>query len=159
MFDPILGPQTDFGLLVKSKAAYNCRPMSKAVVQQESVTPIRLEWRRFPDFIKARSAMRRQPCIYLQTNGEERILRVGESNDLWNRYLGGTAYAVAAAMHDSGNLFFVAPAPTEPTDRKRVEATLIYELKPPYNNQGKDFPPDASRSVLACGRDSEVPTA
>ena len=123
-------------------------------MQQETNMPIRLEWRRFPDFIVARIAMRRQPCIYLQTDAEEKILRVGQSDDLWNRYFGGTAYTVAAAMHNSGNLFFVAPVPTEPNDRKRVEATLIYELKPPYNKQGKNLPPTLRAQCLHAG---EIP--
>ena len=98
--------------------------------------------------------MRRQPCIYLQTDAKEQILRVGESDDLWNRYFGGTAYALAAAMHNSGNLFFVTPAPSETLDRKRVEATLIHELKPPYNKQGKNLPPPLRAQCLHAG---EIP--
>jgi excinuclease UvrABC nuclease subunit len=129
--------------------------MNKLVVQQQADMPIRLEWRRFSDFIQARTAMRRQPCIYLQTDAEEQILRVGESDDLWNRYFGGTAYTVAAAMHNSGNLFFVAPAPAQPTDRKRVEATLIYTLQPPYNNQGKKNLPTGLH--VECSHAGQIP--
>lgn len=103
--------------------------------------PIRLKWRRFESFLDLRQEFRAQPCVYLQTDPQENVLRVGESEDLWNRYLGGTAYAVEAAMHGSGNLFFAASAPTDQAERRRLEATLIYDLKPLYNNQHKDFPP------------------
>lgn len=44
-------------------------------------------------------------------------------------------------MHGSGNLFFVALAPADPIERKALEATLIFDLQPRYNNQHKDSPP------------------
>lgn len=105
------------------------------------MAPIRLEWHRFTGFLELREKFRGRPCIYLQTDQKERILRVGESDDPWERYRGGTAYAVEAAMHGSGNFFFAANAPLEESERRGLEATLIYKLQPPYNNQHKDYPP------------------
>ena len=102
---------------------------------------IHLEWHRFTGFLQLREQFRSRPCIYLQTDPHERILRVGESNDPWHRYPGGTAYALDAALHGSGNLFFAAPAPVDKAERQALEATLIYDLQPPYNNQHKDSPP------------------
>src|SRR3989442_764463 len=102
---------------------------------------IRLEWHRFTGFLGLREKFRGHPCVYLQTDPKEHILRVGETDDPWKRYGGGTAYAVEAAMHGSGNLFFAALAPLEESERRRLEATLIYKLQPPYNNHHKDYPP------------------
>lgn len=70
-----------------------------------------LHWQRFADFAEARKAFRGRCYIYMQTDPQENALRVGESDDLWKRYFGGTAYALAAVMHGSRNLFFVASAP------------------------------------------------
>jgi hypothetical protein len=68
----------------------------------------------------------------------------------WQRYLGGTAYAVAAAGHGSGNLFFVAAAPQDPKERCRLEASVIYALQPQYNNQHmKRSPLDPCDSTFA----------
>lgn len=60
-----------------------------------------LTWHRFPSFIAARAFFRGKGCIYLQTNAAENILRVGECDDPWERYKGGTAYALDAAGHGS----------------------------------------------------------
>lgn len=102
---------------------------------------VRLDWQRFTGFLALRDAFRGKPCFYLQTDPQERVLRVGESDDPWNRYRGGSAYALEAAIHGSGNLFFAAAAPTDTTERRALEATLIYDLQPRYNNQHRDFPP------------------
>ena len=118
------------------------------------MAPIQLEWNRFPAFLKLRENFRRRPCIYLQTDAHERILRVGETDDPWNRYPGGTAYALDAALHGSGNLFFAAGAPVDTGERKALEATLIYDLQPNYNNRHKDYPP-ARRIVYA--HEGDVP--
>ena len=74
---------------------------------------IALEWKRFASFRQAREAFRGTTCIYAVTDREERILKIGESGDLWTRYVGGTGYTVDAAMHGSGNLVFVAAAPLD----------------------------------------------
>lgn len=103
---------------------------------------IDLRWQRFTRFLQLREKFRGLPCIYLQTDPQERVLRVGESKDLWDsRYRGGTAYALEAALHGSGNLFFAAPAPIDEAERKALEATLIYDLQPQYNNEHKKYPP------------------
>jgi hypothetical protein len=96
---------------------------------------------RFTGFLKLREKFRGRPCIYLQADPNEQVLRVGETDDPWERYRGGTAFAIEAAMHGSGNLFFAAEASPEESERRRLEATLIYEFQPPYNNQHKDYPP------------------
>ncbi len=100
---------------------------------------VTLKWQRFESFLKLREDFRSKPCIYLQTDPEEKILRVGESADLYKRYNGGTAYAMEAAMHGSGNLFFAAEAPRDEGERKQLEATIIYKLQPPYCNQHKQY--------------------
>ncbi len=111
------------------------RPVSVSVRRTRNMPPIHLEWRRFPGFLALREESRNRSCIYLQTDPEERVLRVGESDDLWNRYRGGTAYAVEAAMHGSGNSLFATPAPVDQAERRCLEATLIYDLQPRYNHQ------------------------
>jgi hypothetical protein len=94
----------------------------------------RLEWQRFPSFLKLREAFRGRPCIYLQTDPSELVLRVGETGDPWARYRGGTAWALEAAGHGSGNLYFAAPAPADERERRRLESSLISDLAPKYNN-------------------------
>jgi hypothetical protein len=100
-----------------------------------------LTFERFPSFIAARKEFRGRPCVYIQTDSDEKPLRVGESDDLWKRYFGGTAYALEAAGHGGGNLYFVADAPADRKERCRLEATLIYSLQPRYNNQHMKRPP------------------
>ncbi|NGZ10350.1 MAG: hypothetical protein CV088_13330 [Nitrospira sp. LK70] len=100
-----------------------------------------LNWRRFTGFLLLREEFRGQSCIYLRTIPQEKILRVGETGDPWTRYKGGTAYALDAALHGSGNLFFAATAPQGEIERRSLEATLIYDLQPQYNNEHKDYPP------------------
>ncbi len=100
-----------------------------------------LTFQRFSSFLEARKAFRARPCIYVQTDREENLLRIGECDDLWARYRGGTAYTLDAAGHGAGNLYFVADAPQERKERCRLEATLIYALKPRYNNQHMKHPP------------------
>src|SRR5438876_8074774 len=68
-------------------------------------------------------------------------VRIGECDNLWARYRGGTAYTLDAAGHGAGNLYFVADAPEDRKERCRLEATLIYALKPRYNNQHMKRPP------------------
>jgi hypothetical protein len=102
---------------------------------------VTLMWHRFPSFGEARSVFRGKPCIYLQTDPQENVLRVGECDDPWERYKGGTAYALDAAGHDSGNLYFFAAVDAQSLVRKMLEANLIFDLQPPYNNQHKQYPP------------------
>ena len=100
-----------------------------------------LHWKRFTSLLSLRKAFRSKPCIYLQTDPEETILRIGESKDMYERYRGGTAYALEAALHKSGNLFFVAEAPAEENQRKQLEATMIYDHQPKYCNEHKSRSP------------------
>ena len=100
-----------------------------------------LTFQRFTSFIEARKTFRARPCIYIQTDRDEHPVRVGESDDLWKRCFGGTACALEAAGHGGGNLYFVADAPQDRKERCRLEATLIYALKPRYNNQHMKRPP------------------
>ena len=93
-----------------------------------------LSFPRFPTFIEARKAFRARPCIYVQTDREENLLRIGECDDIWARYRSGTAYTLDAAGHGAGNLLR-ADARRDRKERCRLEATLIYALKQRYNNQ------------------------
>ena len=100
-----------------------------------------LSFERFPSFIEARKAFRARPCSYVQTDREENLLRIAGCDNLRERYRGGTAYTLEAAGHGAGNLFFVADAPQDRKERCRLEASLIYDFKPRYNNQHKVRPP------------------
>ena len=80
--------------------------------------------------------------MYVQTDAAGAILRIGKASEgLEPRYRGGTGYALDAAMHSSGNLVFVASVPANLVDL--VEAILIYEYQPMYNNVGKATGPSA----------------
>ena len=61
-----------------------------------------LHWKRFTNFLDLREEFRLKPCIYLQTDPQEKILRIGQCLDIYKRYKGGTAYALEAARHGSG---------------------------------------------------------
>lgn len=100
-----------------------------------------LRWKRFSDFRTLRDEFRDKPCIYLQTDRSEEILRIGQTEDIYNRYKGGTAYALVAAMHKSGNLLFVAEAPKDEKTREDLEQTMIHDYDPPYCNQRKKHKP------------------
>ena len=39
------------------------------------------------------------PLFYMQTDRQENLLRIGECDNLWARYRGGTAYTLCAAGH------------------------------------------------------------
>ena len=79
-------------------------------------------------------------------------VRIGECDNLWARYRGGTAYTLDAAGHGAGNLYFVADAPEDRKERCRLEATLIYALKPRYNNQHMKRPPLRRIRIFFCRR-------
>jgi hypothetical protein len=82
------------------------------------------------------------PCIYVQTDRQGVPLRMGETSPgLESRYRGGTGYALDAAMHNSGNLVFVAEV-AEGLSRG-VEKELIWRERGTllYNNQHKSNPP------------------
>ena len=116
----------------------------------------KLTWCRFPNFIKAREFFRGKGCVYLHADAAENILRVGECDDPWKRYKGGTAYALDAAGHNSGNLYFFAEVNEESETRKVIEANLIFALQPQYNNQHKKKAP---RVLVHFSHGGDVPKA
>ena len=103
---------------------------------------LKLEWRRFSKLTEARSAFTRTSCVYVQTDAAGCPIRVGKASEgLEARYRGGTGYALDAAMHNSGNLVFVAAVPKELCGA--VENELIWQGRRQlaYNNNGKIWPP------------------
>ena len=108
---------------------------------------VSLAWRRFKSFVEAQRALRREvifngqrlkltpPCIYLLTDATEHvILRVGQSQDLWEEYK-GSKYMIEAALQSSGNRIFIAEAPADNEERKDVERFLISQYQPHFNEQ------------------------
>ncbi len=97
---------------------------------------IHLHWRRFAQMTKACEAFKIDSCVYAITEGKGKPLYVGSSMALGeSRYRGGTAAAIDAALHGSGNLIFVSAVLAE--RREAVEKALIWAEKPLYNRQGK----------------------
>lgn len=71
------------------------------------LTEIVLTWRPFMKFLEARTVYKHVSCVYVQTDKRKKPIRVGKaSKGLGIRYWGGTGYAMAAAMHGSGNFIF-----------------------------------------------------
>lgn len=107
-----------------------------------------LDWKRFTSFMQAQDALRgrvpfegrdvllSRPCIYLlaDESGQE-ILRIGQTQDLWQEYSGGRRYMVEAAMSGSGKCVFLAEAPWDERERVEVERTLIWAYKPRFNDR------------------------
>jgi hypothetical protein len=118
------------------------------------VSEILLAWRKFPDVIEALKAFQSLSCIYAVTDAHERILRIGESGNFRKRYWGGTGHMLAALMHGSGNLIFVAEAPPDKDERRRIEAVLTFQLQPPYCKQGMCRAPRSSCGKT-CGTSSK----
>jgi len=96
------------------------------------MTKIPLVWKKFANFQDALKRFKGVSCIYVLTDRDGRILRIGESGNLRSRYRGGTGWMVEAALHGSGNMIFVAEAPIEDQIRKSAEALLIFKYQPPY---------------------------
>ena len=108
-----------------------------------------LRWQRFASFIEARRAF---ACIYVQADRAARPVRVGmASRGLEARYRGGTGWALEAAMHEAGNVVFVAPVAEEAC--AAIEATLIWTHRDvlTYNQQGKRQPPGSLVRVRHAG--------
>ena len=102
---------------------------------------ISFNWQRFVTFQEALKKHKGVACLYVLTDKEERILRIGESGCLRSRYRGGTGWMVEAAMHGSGNIVFVAAAPADQKIRQSAEALLTYRHQPPYCQRDKLVPP------------------
>src|SRR5215831_17393055 len=79
-----------------------------------------LRWERFQTFRLVRQRFRRVPCIYVLADTEGHVLRVGESDDLWKRYNGGTGWMVDAALHGTEKLIFGAETPIDGVSRRRI---------------------------------------
>ncbi len=95
-----------------------------------------LVWQRFDRMTNACKAFRAVSCVYVIADPRGKPLYIGCSEDLHGRrYRGGTASALDAALHGSGNLIFVAEVASD--HREPVEKALIWAEKPPYNRQGK----------------------
>lgn len=78
----------------------------------------------------------KESCIYLIADHSGKPLYIGETGrmeGLDGRYHGGTASALDAAMHGSGNFVYVACI--SGVDRIDVERLLIYTEKPIYNRR------------------------
>jgi hypothetical protein len=118
---------------------------------EPTATTIELTWRRFESMTAARAAFKTVPCVYAQADPEGRVVRVGlASKGLDRRYYGGTAYALDAAMHSSGNLVFAAATDHAAT----AEAVLIWEHRDslPYNNVGRRVPPAILATIEHAGQ-------
>lgn len=102
-----------------------------------AVADVMLKWERFGTFRAARERFRRVPCIYVLTGKDGQILRIGESDDLWKRYNGGTGWMVDAALHGTDKIVFAAEAPHDGPSRRRVEAALIFRCQPGFCVQHK----------------------
>jgi len=61
------------------------------------VADVVLTWKRFDTFRLARKRFRRVPCVYVLADKDATILRVGESDDMWQPYVGGAGWMVDAA--------------------------------------------------------------
>jgi hypothetical protein len=99
---------------------------------------VALDWHCFDRLTTGRAAFATTPCVYAQTDRQRRVIRVGKAGGgLGARYRGGTGYTIDAAMHESGNLVFVAAVPADLVEA--VEATLIWENRDGliYNNIGR----------------------
>lgn len=100
-----------------------------------------LTWERFDTFRLARTRFRRVPCIYVLGEKDGTILRVGESDDLWQRYVGGTGWMVDAALYGSGKVILAAEAPADLATRRRIEAALIFQCQPQFCVQHRSAAP------------------
>jgi hypothetical protein len=71
------------------------------------------------------------PCVYCQTDKDEKPLRVGKAErGIYHRYF-GSVDAISLAGYDSENFFFVAPVDLNFV--YHVESQLIKEWDPPFN--------------------------
>ncbi len=87
---------------------------------------------------EASKAFKRRGCVYVIADPDGRPLYIessGGKDGLEGGYRGGTASAMDAALHGSGNQIFVAPF--SGPQREAVEKALIYWEQPQYNRQGK----------------------
>ena len=101
---------------------------------------------------EARTQFAKTPCVYIQADARGRPIRVGKaSKGLETRYSGGTGRAIDAAMHDTGNIVFVATFSADLCGH--VESELIWQGKQclTYNNQGKLTEPSERFKLIHIG--------
>lgn len=104
--------------------------------------PVLLAWSRSERLTAAPAAFKLVPCLYVETDLDRQILRIGKASEgLEPRYSGGTGYALHVATHASGNPVFVATPDTPPVLDGLEHHLLIDER-----------PPDNSRSPVPSGR-------
>lgn len=95
--------------------------------------PVTLVWRKFRSMTEAGDAIKGS-CIYVIADPTGRPLYIGETGQgkgIAGRYKGGTASAVDAALHESGNLIYAAAIAN--ADREEIEKFLIFQERPLYN--------------------------
>jgi len=116
---------------------------------------MKLNWKQYDRLTRARAEYPDKACIYVQTDSSGKPKRVGKASKGLNvRYRGGTGYAIDAAMHNSGNLVFVAAVPIKLCSK--VESELIWQGRKvlEYNIHGKRTPP---RQRIELQHDGESP--
>ena len=100
---------------------------------------ITLRWKRFASMVAACRDFRHVCCVYVIADPSTRPMYIGCSESkggLDGRYHGGTASAVDAALHGSGNLVFVAEVARGGCDP--IEKALIWSEQPPCNRRFKN---------------------
>jgi hypothetical protein len=113
---------------------------------------LKLHWHRFEKLTEARSQFAMTPCVYIQADARGRTIRIGKaSKGLETRYRGGTGHAIDAAMHESGNLVFVAAVSGDLCGS--VESELIWQGRQclTYNNLGKLTEPSQRMKLTHSG--------
>ncbi len=106
-----------------------------------------LEWERFDTLRAARKKFRQKPSLYALVSEDGELLYVGESQDLWKRYNGGTGTAFDAALDGTGKLVFATTAPADRPMRLVVEAMLVYYHQPKFGIHNKRRAPRRSVEI------------
>src|SRR5487761_930093 len=98
---------------------------------------INLHWKKYDSFLEAwKDEESLLPCIYCQADKEGKPLRIGRGRKgLRGRYF-SSPDTINAAMHNSGNLVFVAIV--DPKRLDKIEKQLLWNEHPQLN---KRFPP------------------
>ena len=110
-----------------------------------------LRWKRFQTFRLARQRFRRVPCICILADTEGHILGVGQSDDLWRRYPGGTGWMVDAALHGTEKLIFGVEAPVDEVARRRIDVALIFQSQPEFCVHHKSVASPLARTIEHLG--------
>ena len=115
---------------------------------------VNLRWERFESFVRAWEAYRAIPCVYVVAGSSGQALRVDWAGEgLGAKYDGGQGFTVAAAMHRSGNLIFVARTAYRSCREVRNELRYAYRESLPFNDRSKATTP-SQRLFLVHGGDA-----